>query len=147
MDEIWEWPILYALLLIWSILTILSLSFTISTLKRCTVCLIFMLCVFIYVYWCSTRFPYQMMFVSFNSNTPGATSGTGTTYPSGAPELTPGFIWGVCVAQSVVFCVVLFFRSLLSFCPFYFGHCLLFIDLRLLVTPLVPSNFSWQWGR
>ena len=106
------------------------------------VCLIFMLCVFIYVYWCSTRFPYQMMFVSFNSNTPGATSGTGTTYPSGAPELTPGFIWGVCVAQSVVFCVVLFFRSLLSFCPFYFGHCLLFIDLRLLVTPLVPSNFS-----
>ena len=24
--------------------------------------------VFIYVYWCQTRFPYQTMFVSFNSN-------------------------------------------------------------------------------
>ena len=26
-----------------------------------------MLCLFIYVYWCPTRFPYQIMFVSFRS--------------------------------------------------------------------------------
>jgi len=26
----------------------------------------------------------------------GATSGTGTAYPSEAPEFTPGFKWGSC---------------------------------------------------
>jgi len=31
--------------------------------------MIFVIFVFIYVYWCSTRFPYQMMFASFNCNT------------------------------------------------------------------------------
>jgi len=30
-----------------------------------------MLFVFIYTYWCPTRLQYQMMFVSFNSNTTG----------------------------------------------------------------------------
>jgi len=32
-----------------------------------------------------------MMFVSFNSNTMGATSGAGTAYPSRVPEFTPVF--------------------------------------------------------
>ena len=33
----------------------------------------------------------------------------------------------------------------MSFCPFSFGHCVLrqFFDLRLLIAPLVPSNFSY----
>ena len=35
--------------------------------------ILFMLFVFIYVYWCPTRFLYQMMFVSFNSNTTSVT--------------------------------------------------------------------------
>ena len=26
----------------------------------------------------------------------GATNGAGTAYPSEAPELTPGFLWGSC---------------------------------------------------
>jgi len=43
------------------------------------------------MYWCPTRFPYQMMFVSFNINTTGVTCGEGTANPSRAPELTPGF--------------------------------------------------------
>ena len=64
------------------------------------------------------------MLVSFNSGTTGATSGTGTAYPSGGPELIPCF-GGVRVAQSVVFC-----------------HSLSF-DLRLLCTPLV-SPFSFE---
>ena len=43
-----------------------------------------------------------------------ATSGTGTVYPSGAPEFTPVFFWFFCevrVAQLFVLCVV-FCRSL-----------------------------------
>jgi hypothetical protein len=40
----------------------------------------------------------------------GATSGTGTALPTGAPELTPVFS-GVRVARSLVFCIV-FCRSL-----------------------------------
>jgi len=46
----------------------------------------------IYVYWCPTRFLYHIMFVSFNSNTTGATSWARTTYPSGASD----FYWGSC---------------------------------------------------
>ena len=50
---------------------------------------------------------------------------------------------GVCVAQSLVFCVV-FCRSLFVllyffFCPLF---CLFFFDLRILITPLVSSNSS-----
>jgi len=41
-----------------------------------------LICIF-YAYWCLTRFPYHMMLVSFNnSNMTGATSETGTAYPS-----------------------------------------------------------------
>ena len=43
--------------------------------------------IFIYVYWCSTRFPYQMMFMSFNSNTTGVTSEAGTEHMSSPPVL------------------------------------------------------------
>jgi len=39
----------------------------------------FIYVVFIYVFWCPTRLPYQMMFVSFNSRTTGVTSGIGTS--------------------------------------------------------------------
>jgi hypothetical protein len=49
---------------------------------------LFMLFVFIYIYWWPTRFPYQMMFVSFSSDTTGVTSGAWTTNPSGAPDFT-----------------------------------------------------------
>jgi len=48
-----------------------------------------MLFVFIYIYWCPTSFPYQMMFVSYNSNTTGVTGGAGTTYPPGTANLIP----------------------------------------------------------
>ena len=54
---------------------------------------LYTLFVFIYVYWCSKRFPFLMMFVSFNSNTTGVTSGAAT---ASAPEFTLGFQWGLC---------------------------------------------------
>ena len=53
--------------------------------------LVFYLVICIYVYLCPTRFPYQMMFVSLNSNTTGVTCGAGTANLSGAPEITPVF--------------------------------------------------------
>ena len=44
----------------------------------------FMLFIFIYVYWFPNQFLYQIMFVSFKSNTTGVTSEAGTANPSGA---------------------------------------------------------------
>jgi len=38
------------------------------------------------IYLCTTRFPYQMMFVSCNSNTTGAISGVGNSSSSGASK-------------------------------------------------------------
>jgi hypothetical protein len=52
----------------------------------------------------------------------GGTSGAGTYYPSGAPELTPGFFSGVRVTRSLVF-FVMFVDRCLSLCPFSFDHC------------------------
>jgi hypothetical protein len=69
------------------------------------------------------------------------TSEAGTAYPSGAPEITPGFN-GVRVTLSVVLCVM-FCRSLFVLSSFYFWPlCCLSFDLRILITPLVSSNSS-----
>ena len=68
--------------------------------------------------------------VCSNSNT---TSGTGTTYPFGAPGFTPSL---VCVF-SVMFCKSLF--VLLYF--FFWQLYLLSVSVRFLITPLVSSNF------
>ena len=91
---------------------------------------LFMLFVFIYVYWCPTRFLYQMMFVTFNSNTTGVTCGAGTAYPSGTPEFTPEFS-GICAAQHLVSCVV-FCRTYIIHVvsPFSFSH---FVDCLSLI--------------
>ena len=49
------------------------------------------------------------------------------------------------VAQSLVFCVALC-RSLSVRFSFFFWplYCLSFFNLRILITPLVSSNFSWK---
>jgi hypothetical protein len=77
-----------------------------------------MLFVFIYVYCCPTPFLYQVVFVSYNSNTRNATNREGTV--SVAPEFISVFS-GVRVALSFVFCVV--------FCRALFVPCLLAIAL------------------
>ena len=71
---------------------------------------LFMSIVFIYVFWCPTRFLYQMMFVSCKSSTMGATCGAETANPCGAHDFTPAFS-GVRVSRSSVFCIM-FCRSL-----------------------------------
>ena len=88
-----------------------------------------------YAYWCLTRFPYQMIFVSLNSNTTGVTSGAGITNPSGAPQFCVEFVLlDFCFLCSV--CVLLF-----VFFFFWSLYCLSF-NLRLLISPLVSASFS-----
>jgi len=50
-----------------------------------------MLFVFIYIYWCPTRFLISYDVRVFNSNTTGVTSGEETANSYGAPVFTPGF--------------------------------------------------------
>ena len=121
-------------------------SGTFTALKWCSIrldthlfCREFMLIVFIYAYWCPTQFPYQMMFVSFNSTTTGVTCGAGTANPSGAHECTAGFLRGSCSSIfSFLRCGSLFVLLLFFFWPLYY----LSIDLQILSNPLVSSNSS-----
>ena len=85
---------------------------------------------------CRKHFPLLSSFMTYYrlcslSNTTGATSSAGTSYPSGVPEFNPGF-GGVCYFRFLVFCVMfcrLFFvilaivlsfllRFTVSGCPF-----------------------------
>jgi hypothetical protein len=66
---------------------------------------------------------------------------TGTTYPSGAYEFTPGFYWGSCYSIFSFMCM--FCRSLFDLLSFFLWPlCCLFFDLRILITPFVSSNSS-----
>ena len=58
---------------------------------------------------------------SLSSISPISTKQTISSYPSGAPDFTPGFS-GVCVTRSLVLCIC-FVDHCLSFCTFSFGHC------------------------
>ena len=100
---------------------------------------LFMLFTFIYVYWCPTQFPYQMMFVSSNRNTAGVTYGQELlTLPErrSSPVLV---LSGVRVARSLVFCVI-FCRWLFVLLSFFVWpmRCLSF-DLRVLITKFRDS--------
>ena len=79
---------------------------------------------------------------SYHFNMTGVTSGAGTVYHSRAPEFTPGFNWGSC--YSIFSFIYVFCRSLFVLLCFYFWSscCLFFFDLRILITPLCPSNSS-----
>ena len=69
------------------------------------------------IYWCSTRFPYYMPLVSFNSKTMDVSSGTGPAYSSVAPQFIL-MCFRVNVALCLVYCVV-FSRPLLVFSSFF----------------------------
>ena len=80
------------------------------------------------------------------SNTTDATCEPGTTLPAHLSSL-PGFR-GARVARYLVFCVMFLDRRM-SVCRFLFDHCVVcpsnypfgILDLRLLTTPLVSSDF------
>lgn len=87
---------------------------TISSSKQCSFCLysnffckelhfmFYLLSVCIYINWCPAPFPYQMMFMSFNSYTTGATNRTGTSYLYKTTEVSTVFSC-VRLMQSLVF--------------------------------------------
>ena len=80
---------------------------------------LFMLFLFIYVNCCPTWFPYQVMFVSFNSNANGVTCWVGTgALPK---QLSAPLIFTE--VRSLIFCVM-FCRWLFVLCPFSFSHCI-----------------------
>ena len=97
-----------------------STVFHINVWKNLFVCngvhVLFMLFVFICIYWYSTRFPYQLMFVLCISKTTGE---AGTANPYGASEFIPGFNGSSCCSIFSFWCNVL----LIVVCPFLFGHC------------------------
>jgi len=78
------------------------------------------------------------------SNTTDATNGAGTAYSSGAPHITSVFS-GVRVARSLVFCVVVYCRSLFVLLSFFFCPlcCLSFFDLWIFITPLVSLKYFY----
>jgi hypothetical protein len=85
-----------------------------------------MLSVFIYVYWCLTRFLYHMMFVSTTatyktSNTfLPPTEHTSSHHRSAVSHKFTSSLSRVRFNQSLIVCVV--FGRPLSFCPFCVGH-------------------------
>ena len=87
----------------------------------CKRSMFYVLYVFIYIYWCLTPFPYHMLFMSLNSNMKDAPM---------EQELR-------CLPEHHIFCSVPVVFTFVW--PLY---CLSF-DLRLLVTHLVSSIFSW----
>jgi hypothetical protein len=71
------------------------------------------------------------------------TRGAVTAYTSRAHEFTPGFKWGSCYSFFSFICM--FCRSLFVLLSFFFWPlcCLLFFDLRIMITPLVSSKSSY----
>ena len=98
----------------------------------------FMLFVFIYVYWCPIRSPYHMILVSFNCNTTGVECGAVTANPSGVPEFTLDFQWGVC--YSIFSFLHRFCRAF--FVPFPLVTVLSFLPFTASDYPLISSNCS-----
>ena len=94
-----------------------------------------------------TWFPYQMVFLSFNSNTKAVQQEL-LILPENLSSLQAQFFGerGVHVALSLLFCVV-FCRSLFVLLFYFFRllYYLSFSDLQFLIdggSPLVSSNFS-----
>ena len=83
------------------------------------------LCYLYWLRWCPTRLPNQMIFLSFNSNMAGVTCGAGTANPSNEPLFTPGFR---CSTRCAIFS---FLSSVLSFCLFSFGHCIVYSSFSI----------------
>ena len=82
---------------------------------------------------CRKHFPVISLFMTYHwvcnsSNRTGATSGAGTAYPSWAPEFTPWFFVGF-VSLDLYFYVWYFVDRCLFFCPFSFGHCVVWPSL------------------
>ena len=73
-------------------------------------------------------------------NTTDATSGAGTTYPSGAPGFTSSFQWASCYSIFSFICMLCRWLFVLLYFFFWPLCCLLFFDIRILITPLISCG-------
>jgi hypothetical protein len=86
--------------------------------------------VFIYVYWCQTRFLYQIVVLLFNSNTICSSSGTGTGLIFRSTRVHHRVLVDALVAQSVfVYCFI--------------DHCLVFLTFGADLTTVLPVLFKY----
>ena len=89
-----------------------------SHICHCTLTIFLIKHVFIEVYCCPTQLPCQVMLMSVNTNTTGATNGAGTVYPLGTPEFT--MVLCACSCCSIFSFMCSFFnRSLFVFQSFF----------------------------
>ena len=88
----------------------------------------YLLFVFIYVYWCSKRFPYHIRFESFNSNMSGVTNRAENAYPSSHMNSPQLFLCESCCSIFSFLCSRSLFVLLSFFMPLY---CLSFLDFSL----------------
>jgi hypothetical protein len=103
--------------------------------------------IFQYNIWnCSNLILWDSLKESLNSDGQQLQSGTGNAHPSGTPEFTPVFS-RVRVTRSLVLCVC-FVDRCFSFCPFYFGHCVVCPSIYRFWLPLwylqtlLPTNIN-----
>ena len=76
-------------------------------------------------------------------NTTSATSGAGTSYPSGAHDFTPSFLQGLCCSIFHFLCCILQIVASPFFPIFFWSLCSrLFFGMWILITPLASSNSS-----
>ena len=93
--------------------------------------------------WCPIRFPWNTMFVSFNSNTTGITSGVASAHsPSGVLEFIPRVFSGCCSIPSFLCSDLWITLCLLVLFLFTIGFDCLSFELRILITSLISSNDS-----
>ena len=81
--------------------------------------------------------------VCYMSGTAGAARGKEAAYPSGAPELIPGFEWGSCYSIFSFMCCYVDHR-LCVVVSFYFGHGVICPSIfDVLNAPLVCSTLFY----
>ena len=77
-------------------------------------------------------FPYQMLFMLFNSNIMGITIGAGTAYPSGTPEFTPPLFLRILYCSIfTILCSVL--QTSVFFLSIHLSHCIVYPSLIYIV--------------
>ena len=111
--------------LCWKILKINRLWMNLGLEKICREFMSYLRYLYSFVFFCilmSTLFQYQMMFVSFNSNTTGVTCGAGI-----ALTLPPPILNEVPVVRSLV-SVYCFVDRYFTICPFTFGYCIVWLS-------------------
>ena len=108
---------------------------------------VFMLFLLIYLYWCPTRFQYQIMFLSYYRKAKNVTSRKDISYspPRGSPAFTPCSLHSSCCSIFCVMCLVFYISQFVlwsvSIWPWY---CLSFVSFPLTMILSVFCHFTFS---